>query len=1005
MKGIIPRMTYWLCAIVCWCMAQSIMAQTEYVPQVGDKITTEEGVYIVSGANLVTNGDFNDGLSGWTSGNGQALSDTYFEIVPDGGPDGSACLHSTGGAGSGSEQSVKTGWAVTTGKTYVLSFWAKRTASGMSSNTQYSRIYASSSATGTDTQIGSVSYKADTWVRNQFVYTAEKPYIVVNLGWLNKASSFDCFSLNELTVSNELATAKLEELIGEATELFNSTKEGTAAGEYKTEVRNALQAAIAAATATLMGATTQEEVNAAVTALQSAMSSYKNDVNPPFELGVGYTFTNVAAGLHLSTADGTVRIKDIDPSDGKQEFYWEKAPEGSEAAGYNLRDKEGTYIYRSGSWDTKASSTADRTMANAIFQLVDMGSYVQIKNMGSGSVLGTDNTSDNSAVYSNKNGTDMKYRWVMAKNTPTAALEAMIEKAQALASGTEIGSEYYQVPQTAMDALLAAIGTAQSALSTISSFEEGNAAATALQTAIDKFNASFNPLGAFNEGETYIITHSGGCLLTATESGNASITTRPEEGATQQQLMTFERAREHESNGEILYYIRSVALGTYLARTGSWDTEWRQAPDTLAAVVSVEKVDGKWLGIKFISTASYLGTDGTSSGQLTYSDKSASPANSHWTIETYVTVVLDRAAWNSMLSDANEVLANAIEGYGAGEFFAEDIAAFRAVIATARSNANKAQDQETLDAITQGLETAIADFEAKAHDTDLLDNRALTAAVAAAQSALGTAVAGEFDGQYPQTAIDNFNAALSAAEKVLEREDATQAEVDAATDALKQATASFAAQRISIDWSRIRTLIADAQQAMANAEKEKGEGYGKYPQTAFDALQAEMEKAQTMMKTNQSVQADVDAEATTLQEAIITFSNSRIPNNTEELAALIAEAEAFIAQADAGEIEYDADYYADLVASIQKGKNAMGSTNQDEIDKVVKILRRDIEIFRIMVTGIDSLTALLPADATIQVFSIDGKAMGNRLDSLQKNRTYILRIQAYGTWLSRKIKK
>ena len=101
----------------------------------------------------------------------------------------------------------------------------------------------------------------------------------------------------------------------------------------------------------------------------------------------------------------------------------------------------------------------------------------------------------------------------------------------------------------------------------------------------------------------------------------------------------------------------------------------------------------------------------------------------------------------------------------------------------------------------------------------------------------------------------------------------------------------------------------------------------------------------------------------------------------------------------------DADYYADLVASIQKGKNAMSSTNQDEIDKVVKILRRDIEIFRIMVTGIDSLTELLPADATIQVFSIDGKAMGNRLDSLQKNRTYILRIQAYGTWLSRKVVK
>ena len=64
------------------------------------------------------------------------------------------------------------------------------------------------------------------------------------------------------------------------------------------------------------------------------------------------------------------------------------------------------------SWDTK-SGTVDLTTANAIFQIVDYIDFVQIKNMGSGSVLGIDNTTAGSAVYSNKNGTSSKNCWII----------------------------------------------------------------------------------------------------------------------------------------------------------------------------------------------------------------------------------------------------------------------------------------------------------------------------------------------------------------------------------------------------------------------------------------------------------------------------------------------------------------------------------------------------------------------------------------------------------------
>lgn len=1159
--------------------AGSLSAQN-VVPQKGDKITTDDGIYVVSGDNLIPNASFDEGFTYWKAGNNNDLSEDNFEIVSEGGADGGAYLKAKGSAGSGSASSVKTGWAVEVGKTYLFSMWALRSASGMSSNTQYSRIYSSDSETSTTTQIGSVNFIADTWTQTEIVFTAERPFLVVNLGWMN-SSAADAFFLGEVSMSDELATGNLEAAIADGKYQLENTVEGTERGQYSSEVRAALQAAIDAAEAVLASATTQDEINSATATLQAAISRYKLSANAPFTVGKKYNIVH-SSGYYMTTTGGTVKVVSADVDDMGQVFQFMPAPEGAVAEGYNLRAEDGSYVYRSGSWDTKASDTQELTIANAIFQVVDQGSYIQLKNMGSGSVLGTDNNNDGSTVYSNKNGTDGKYRWTLkefipkedrdaeynfrellgkAQNTlagvsesslgtglfmnsreayetfaaavavaeavtsdwetatatlqaamdvyaetkqnrpdpaklyiitqqvsgnrlaytedqslatirtasadntqqfqfttpegsqyyglknvgsgkfmaksassnwdtswadddkdalaqwgvavlsdgvyalqnasgkgylgsdatddgallycdksssatnskwiieeysATAALERAIADAKALAETIGVGTNYYEVPQSAMDALLAAITAAEKALPAVTSFEEGAAEAEKLLAAMQTFNASFNPLNEFDEGQTYIVTHYGGNLLTATESGNASITSLAEEGATEQQIVMLEKV------APMTYNFRSVGLGTYLARTGDYNTLWQDNADEQTAI-NVVQLDGRWLGLLFTATNKYAGTDGSGNGQLVYSDK-AGRGNSlaYWTIEPYVTVVLDREAFNAALAQANELLAAMQPGYLTGQYFTEDINAFRQLIAATRSSANKAKDQQTLDAITAQLLLDIETARAKAHDHDYMNHSELAAAISAAEKSLDAAVAGDLNGQYPAEAIEAYRTALADAKSVEETPDdqLTQPIIDQATQSLKAAAQTFAQAVVKINYSKLNEQISDAQTAIREAQGDMGEGPGKVPESAFTALQQEIAKAQAMVKGNTHNQDGVDQEAEALAAAIEAFKASRMENDYSLLEEYVQRAEELLSAAESGEIECSEEDYEYLRASLEKNSPYLYSTNQDDIDRAAKLMRRDVLLFISIITGIDRLQA---EGFSVSYYSLEGR--------------------------------
>ena len=963
-----------------WILTLGVHGQT-FTYNIGDKVSTDNGIYVVAGINLITNPSFDDGTTGWYDGTNAPLSDSNFDVPQDGGADGGAYLKSLGSAGSATAQSIKTGWQISPNKTYLFSCWARR--SSNDGNIQYSRVYLGTSATSTTTQIGSINYAPiGEWVHNELVFeSGEYTHLVANFGWLNSPTCFDCFSLVELELSDEIATQKLEEEIATANALFASTEEGTEKGQYTAEVRQALKDAIAQAESVLASAVSQTEVNNAVAALKEAETVYKNSVNPPFKVGARYSIVH-SSGYYLTTGGdgGTVRIVEGDFSDGSQIFTFTPAPDGAAAAGYNFSDQEYVYVYRSGSWDTKASATQDLTVANAIFQVVDMGDYVQLKNMGSGSVLGTDANSSGSAVYSNKNGTDGKYLWTLVEYSVDGIIDPVIKRAKDAIAGAEVGSDFGQVPQNAVDELLAAIAQAEADKAT-ATMETAGDVADALKKAIDKFNDSFNELTEFDTDLTYYIQHYGGCVLTATVLGNATITTLGEENKpSDPQKMMLESAGE-----KLTYYIKSVSDGTYLSVSvtgNAYDTEW-VTEQTNNCKFRLDVLGGKYVGLYCVGKGMYFGTDGIVNGEKVYSDKSTS-TNSYWTIQTFQD--LDRTTFNAAYKACEEFYQSMESGYKIGMYLPEVVEEYSQVMAQYKSRSLKAETQEELEDIAAELLATIDEYKAKINVVDSNDYRALNTAITAAQRTLSTVVAGDANGQYPKEYIDAYQKALDEALPLLNNDEATQEQIDAAVEALQIAAEELAAQKVVINFSVLNSTISEAQKTLSDNAKYKGDGPGTYPSAAFDVLQAAIDEAKTYVNSATANQEAVDGAVSVLSEAIEAFLASWIDIDRSELQALL---EAFKALDVSGLSADDQETYA---YDIEVGEKAMNSNEQSDIDRAVKILNRDYKYLLDVITDIANIVAGNPvADAqyfTIGGVSISAPQKGFCLVRLANGKTY-----------------
>ena len=109
--------------------------------ETGDVITYEGFDYELLGSNIITNGSFDDGVSGWYAGNWAAANPSKYTLQESGGFDGGPFLQYSAG-GAGADTNIRNKWAVEEGKTYMfICYTSGKTPD--SNNLQYSFLKTS----------------------------------------------------------------------------------------------------------------------------------------------------------------------------------------------------------------------------------------------------------------------------------------------------------------------------------------------------------------------------------------------------------------------------------------------------------------------------------------------------------------------------------------------------------------------------------------------------------------------------------------------------------------------------------------------------------------------------------------------------------------------------------------------------------------------------------------------------------------------------------------------
>jgi NAD dependent epimerase/dehydratase family enzyme len=129
---------------------------------------------------------------------------------------------------------------------------------------------------------------------------------------------------------------------------------------------------------------------------------------------------------------------------------------------------------------------------------------------------------------------------------------------------------------------------------------------------------------------------------------------------------------------------------------------------------------------------------------------------------------VDPTALTDAIAKATAKVDSAVAGTGVGQYPQSAIDALNDAIDDAEKVADDTSStQPQIDAALAALNEAIDVFDASKITTVPVDKTALTAAIKAANTKVKAAVAGTDIGQYPQSAIDTFNTAISAAQKFL----------------------------------------------------------------------------------------------------------------------------------------------------------------------------------------------------------------------------------------------
>lgn len=190
------------------------LATPSFAYQQGDAVYTFNGKFKIIGENMLTNGDFSDGVNGWTGLTGNAVPTDTFSVVPAGGPDGMNCLQvsmSGGTLGTNLHNSANFRQSVRlTPGNYVFTYKVKALTGGCTSNTRssgrndnYQDVYLNNSGKSpylstneadniTSSVAAYVETEAGNWMTVSYNYRVEADEYV-NFEFFNLIQ-YDCFA-------------------------------------------------------------------------------------------------------------------------------------------------------------------------------------------------------------------------------------------------------------------------------------------------------------------------------------------------------------------------------------------------------------------------------------------------------------------------------------------------------------------------------------------------------------------------------------------------------------------------------------------------------------------------------------------------------------------------------------------------------------------------------------------------------------------------------------------
>ncbi len=154
-----------------------------------DSDTLELGMYKVDivSENLIENGDFSDGLTGWKNCAGSDASETYFQLNGDG------TIQASGNYGQTGVGSLHRVWETEKGKKYLFAYTSN-------SNNVYHKTSVKSTAI--DTLDGTIISDGSEYEQNAVIFTADE-FMQINFRWLAGSNVIGNFELYEIEIPNE----------------------------------------------------------------------------------------------------------------------------------------------------------------------------------------------------------------------------------------------------------------------------------------------------------------------------------------------------------------------------------------------------------------------------------------------------------------------------------------------------------------------------------------------------------------------------------------------------------------------------------------------------------------------------------------------------------------------------------------------------------------------------------------------------------------------------------